>query len=70
VIPDQVVPFNVYNILLVEALPEAGDVEAAKQITDVLTKNVYQDMDYFISLGKKYDGSMMYEKGRFYTLDN
>jgi tetratricopeptide (TPR) repeat protein len=70
VIPDKVVPFNVYNILLVEAYYRMGDTVKANQIVEGIKKNVYQDMNYFASLGKKYMTYLMYEKRvAFYTLD-
>jgi hypothetical protein len=69
VIPDRAVPFNVYNILLIEAYYRLGDMETANKMTVTLKKNVYQDMDYFISLGKKYSSYLMYEKRvAFYSL--
>jgi hypothetical protein len=69
VIPDRVVPFNVYNILLIEAYYKLGDMETANKMTVTLKKNIYQDMDYFISLGKKYSSYLMYEKRvAFYSL--
>ncbi|HJZ41586.1 MAG TPA: DUF2723 domain-containing protein [Bacteroidales bacterium] len=70
VIPDSIVPFNVYNILLVEAYLRLGDKDIATRIAETLKKNVYQDMDYFISLGRKYYTYLVFEKRvAFYTLD-
>ncbi len=70
VIPDRVVPFNVYNVLLVEAYFRLGDADTAKKITETLKRNVYQDMTYYVSLGKKYYTYLVYEKRvAFYTLD-
>jgi hypothetical protein len=70
VIPDKVVPFNVYNILLVEAYYQLGDFDKANQIVAGIKSNVYQDMDYFINLGRKYTTYLMYEKRvAFYTID-
>jgi hypothetical protein len=70
VIPDQVVPFNVYNILLVEAYYQLGDMDKANQIVAAIKSNVYQDMDYFASLESKYTNYLSYEKRiAFYTLD-
>jgi hypothetical protein len=69
VIPDKVVPFNVYNILLIEAYYRLGDMETANKMAATLKKNIYQDMNYFISLGKKYSSYLMYEKRvAFYSL--
>jgi hypothetical protein len=70
VIPDKVVPFNVYNILLVEAYFQLGDIAKANQIIAAIKSNVYQDMNYYTSLGSKYISYLMYEKRiAFYTLD-
>jgi tetratricopeptide (TPR) repeat protein len=70
VIPDQVVPFNVYNILLVEAYYQLGDMDKANQIVAAIKSNVFQDMDYFASLESKYTNYLSYEKRiAFYTLD-
>jgi tetratricopeptide (TPR) repeat protein len=70
VIPDRVVPFNVYNILLIEAYYKLGDLETANKMAATLKKNVYQDMNYFVSLGKKYSSYLMYEKRvAFYSMN-
>ena len=70
VIPDRVVPFNVYNILLIEAYYKLGDLETANKMAATLKKNVYQDMDYFVSLGKKYSSYLVYEKRvAFYSMN-
>jgi len=69
-IPDKVVPFNVYNVLLVEAYYQLGDMDKANEIVAGIKSNVYEEMNYFISLGRKYDSYLMYEKRiAFYTLD-
>ncbi len=70
VIPDKVVPFNVYNVLLVEAYYRLGDTDKANLIANGIKNNVYQEMNYYISLGTKYRNFLMYEKRiAFYTLD-
>jgi hypothetical protein len=70
VIPDKVVPYNVYNVLIVEGYYQLGETEKANQMVAGITKNVYQEMAYFTSLGKKYMNNLMYEKRvAFYTLD-
>jgi hypothetical protein len=69
VIPDRVVPFNVYNVLIVEAYFKLGDAEMANKIAATMKSNVYDDMNYYISLGKKYSSYLIYEKRvAFYTL--
>jgi len=70
VVPDRVVPFNVYNILVVEAYYRLGDIDKANEIISILKENVYADMKYYISLGRKYYSYLLYEKRvAFYTLD-
>jgi len=70
VIPDKVVPFNVYNILLVDAYFKLGDSTIANNIANTIKSNVYSDLNYYISLEKKYNSYLIYEKRiAFYTLD-
>jgi len=70
VIPDEVVPYNIYNLLVMQGYYQLGDTLKANSIADRIKKNVYQDMEYFMSLGKKYDNALMYEKRvAFYSLD-
>ena len=70
VIPDDIVPFNIYNILLAEAYYKLGDFNRANQIAAGIKNNVYQDLDYFVSMGDKYKSYLIYEKRvAFYTLD-
>ncbi|MBN1144620.1 MAG: DUF2723 domain-containing protein [Bacteroidales bacterium] len=70
VIPDKIVPYNIYNVLLVEAYYQLGDTAKAVTMSKDIVANVYQDMNYFLSLGSKYNEYLMYEKRvAFYTLD-
>ena len=70
VIPDRVVPYNVYNILIVEAYFKLGDTQKALEMANTLKKNVFQDIDYFLSLGRKYNSYLTYEKRvAYYSLD-
>ncbi|HEX2394655.1 MAG TPA: DUF2723 domain-containing protein [Bacteroidales bacterium] len=70
VIPDEVVPYNIYNLLMMQGYYQLGDTAKANSIAERIKTNVYQDMNYFISLGRKYDNLLMYEKRvAFYSLD-
>jgi hypothetical protein len=70
VIPDKIVPYNIYNVLLVEAYYQLGDTAKAVTMSKDIVANVNQDMNYFLSLGSKYNDYLMYEKRvAFYTLD-
>ncbi len=71
VIPDSAVPYNVYNLLLIEGYLRLGDTQKAGGIMEAVKQNVYQDMEYFISLGRKYDNYLLYEKRlAFYSLND
>jgi hypothetical protein len=70
VIPDEVVPYNIYNLLMMQGYYQLGDTLKANTIAEKIKNNVYQEMAYFISLGRKYDNVLMYEKRvAFYSLD-
>jgi hypothetical protein len=70
VVPDHVVPYNVYNILIVESYFRLGDTQKALDMANTLKNNVYQDIDYFLSLDRKYNSYLTYEKRvAYYTLD-
>jgi hypothetical protein len=70
VIPETVVPFNIYNVMLVEAYYQLGDSAQANRIATGIKTNTYQDLEYFISLGGKFSSYLSYEQRiAFYTLD-
>ncbi|MBN2480771.1 MAG: DUF2723 domain-containing protein [Bacteroidales bacterium] len=70
VIPDKIVPYNVYNVLIADAFYQLGDIETANEIAFGIRDNVYKDMNYFISLGTRYLDYLIYEKQiAFYTLN-
>jgi hypothetical protein len=70
VIPEEAVPLNIYNLLMVQGYYQVGDTVKANTIADKIKKNTYQQLDYFVSLGKEYNNYLMYEKRvAFYTLD-
>ncbi|HLO58211.1 MAG TPA: DUF2723 domain-containing protein [Bacteroidales bacterium] len=70
VIPEEAVPMNIYNLLMVQGYYQVGDTVKANTIADKIKKNTYQQLDYFVSLGKEYNNYLMYEKRvAFYTLD-
>ncbi len=69
VIPDEAVPYDVYNVLMVDAYYQLGDTAKANEIASKIKENVYSEMDYFVSLGSKYMNYLLYEKRlAFYTL--
>jgi hypothetical protein len=70
VIPDTVVPYNVYNVLIVEGYYRIGDKDQALMLAEKIRDNVYDDLDYYESLGPGYENYLLYEKQlAFYTLN-
>jgi hypothetical protein len=70
VIPDTVVPYNVYNVLIVEGYYRIGDKDKALMLAEKIRDNVYDDLDYYASLGPGYENYLLYEKQlAFYTLN-
>ncbi len=70
VIPDTSAPFNIYNLLLIESYYRLGDSTTANMIANKVKEATYQEMDYFISLGRKFNNHLMYEKRlAFFALD-
>jgi len=69
VIPDEIIPYNVYNVLITDAYYQAGDIETAVAISNKISNNNYLDLEYYASLGPKYYDYLLYEKRlAFYTL--
>lgn len=69
VIPDETVPYNVYSVFIVDALYQLGEIDTANEIAGRIRDNVYDDLDYYVSLGSKYLNYLLYEKRlAFYTL--
>jgi hypothetical protein len=70
VLPDTVLPHNIFSLALVDGYMQVGDTIAASSIRNKLMNNVFNDLDYYVSLGKKYENSLVYEKQvAFYVLD-
>ena len=70
VLPDTILPFNIFSLSVIDGYMQLGDTVQAGSIRNILLKNVYDDLEYFASLGKKYEDYLMYEKQvAFYVLD-
>lgn len=70
VIPENAVPYNGYNLLMVEAYFQAGDMKKGLQIAHSIQTSAYQDMAYFRSLGSKFNNALSFDKQlTFYTLN-
>lgn len=70
VLPDTVLPYNIFSLSVIDGYMQLGDTVQAESIRNTLMDNVYDELEYFVSLGKKYEDYLMYEKQvAFYVLD-
>ena len=70
ILPDTVLPYNIFNLSIIDGYMRLGDTIQANSIRSTVLENVYEDLEYYASLGKNYDSYLMYEKQvAFYVLD-
>ncbi|MBN1413640.1 MAG: DUF2723 domain-containing protein [Bacteroidales bacterium] len=70
ILPDTILPFNIFNLSIMEGYMKLGDSTQANAICDKIKENTYDDLEYYASLGKSYDNYLNYEKQvAFYVLD-
>ncbi len=62
IMPDSIVRFDVFTISMIESYYKLGEIEKANKIAGILSENVYNDLDYYISLQDRYDNCLLYEK--------
>lgn len=60
--PDATVRFDVFTISVVESYFKLGEIEKAKHMAGILSENVCNDLDYYISLKQKHNNCLLYEK--------
>ncbi len=69
-LPDEKIPFNAFCLPVAEGYLKIGDTLSAQNVINILKENVYDDLDYYSSLGDKYSDYLVYEKQlAFYILD-
>jgi hypothetical protein len=69
-LPDSKIPFNAFCLPIIEGYLKIGDTLSAQNIINTLKENVYDELNYYSSLGDKYSNYLMYEKQvAFYVLD-
>jgi len=70
ILPDSKVPFNAYCLPIIEGYLKIGDTLSAQSVIKTLKENVYDELNYYSSLGDRYSNYLMYEKQlAFYVLD-
>ncbi len=60
--PDKIVRFDVFTISIIESYYKLGEIEKANLITGILSENVCNDLDYYMSLKGKYSNCLLYQK--------
>ena len=70
ILPDTVLPHNIFSLALIDGYVQLGDTIHASSIRNQLMDHVFDDLDYYVSLGKNYEDYLVYEKQvAFYVLD-
>ena len=63
-IPDHIIPYNYFNIALVDAYYKAKDFERGNKMLKKLSENTINDLAYYFSVGLEYASGVDYEKRR------
>jgi len=70
ILPDRVLPFNIFSLSIMDGYMKLGDTIQAMSICSKIKDNLFNDLEYYVSLGKSYDNYLTYEKQvAFYVLD-
>jgi hypothetical protein len=59
--PDKLIPFDYFNVLVIDSYYKAGKYEKANSIAKRLSEISQDNLKYFLSLPKKYQSSNDYE---------
>ncbi|MBN2215126.1 MAG: DUF2723 domain-containing protein [Bacteroidales bacterium] len=60
--PDEIVPYDIFTLSMIESYFRMNEKEKALEMANRLKDNAYDELDYFVSLEKKYDEALNYEK--------
>jgi hypothetical protein len=70
ILPDTLLPFNIFSLAIADGYAKLGDSLQANSIRRKIMANICDDLDYYASLGSKYENYLAYEKQvAFYVLD-
>ena len=62
IIPDSKVPYNIFNLSMIDAYFKIGEKQKAIEIAGILANNASDELDYLTSLGPGYQNYLNYEK--------
>ncbi|MFO7657533.1 MAG: DUF2723 domain-containing protein [Bacteroidales bacterium] len=60
--PDTIVRYDIFTLAVIESYLKLDDRENAMKIAEKLKENTYEELDYLVSLDKKYAEALSYEK--------
>ncbi|MBN2348497.1 MAG: DUF2723 domain-containing protein [Bacteroidales bacterium] len=61
-IPDQILPYNIFMLPIIESYFKAGQIEKGKEMAQILARNTYNELDYYVSLTGEFESYLTYEK--------
>jgi hypothetical protein len=62
--PNNIVPYNYYNILMAECYYRLGDTAKGDDIVTIMQKNTTQELKYFFSLSPERQNSLSNDRQR------
>ena len=60
--PDEIIPYDIFTLSMIESYFILNETDKALEMTNRLKDNTLNELDYFVSLDKKYDDALSYEK--------
>ena len=60
--PDEIIPYDIFTLSMIESYFILNETDIALEMTNKLKDNTLNELNYFVSLDKKYDDALSYEK--------
>ncbi|HJX72051.1 MAG TPA: DUF2723 domain-containing protein, partial [Bacteroidales bacterium] len=60
--PDEIVPYDIFTLSMIECFFRLNEPEKAIEMSNKLKDNAYDELNYYVSLDKKYDDALSYDK--------
>jgi len=60
--PDEIIPYDIFTLSMIESYFRLNETEKALDMTNRLKDNTFDELDYLVSLDKKYEEALSYEK--------
>jgi hypothetical protein len=62
--PNEIAPYNYYNVLIAQAYYKAGASEKGNEIINIITETIIENLNYYLSLPLEFSSKMTEEKER------